>query len=224
MATKKKATDAPASKKPAAKKPTKKDGGPTRAQKKAINKATKASADAMVRDIVVQHKEAGRTEVPPLPTYSGWTSELEDALYTLIATGNGMREISKMHGMPPLVQMLRWLSDETHPFSLTYARGKQAVVSLYEEDIQAISLAANIGEIRTEKQVLTKDGDVVDVVETKYVDNVERSKLAVATMQWTLGHLRPRKHGRSPDLSGDKPNEQLEGLFAALKAGPADAK
>jgi len=224
MATKKKATNAPASKKPAAKKPAKKDGGPTRAQKKVINKATKASADAMVRDIVVQHKEAGRTEVPPLPTYSGWTSELEDALYTLIATGNGMREISKMHGMPPLVQMLRWLSDETHPFSLTYARGKQAVVSLYEEDIQAISLAANIGEIRTEKQVLTKDGDVVDVVETKYVDNVERSKLAVATMQWTLGHLRPRKHGRVPDLSSDKPNEQLEGLFAALKAGPADGK
>jgi hypothetical protein len=224
MATKKEATNAPASKKPAAKKPAKKDGGPTRAQKKAINKATKASADAMVRDIVVQHKEAGRTEVPPLPTYSGWTSELEGALYTLIATGNGMREISKMHGMPPLVQMLRWLSDETHPFSLTYARGKQAVVSLYEEDIQAISLAANICEIRTEKQVVTKDGDVVDVVETKYVDNVERSKLAVATMQWTLGHLKPRKHGRAPDQSGDKPNEQLEGLFAALKAGPADGK
>jgi hypothetical protein len=89
---------------------------------------------------------------------------------------------------------------------------------------QHIAMNENKGEIRTEKQVLTKDGDVVDVVETRHVDNVERSKLALQGIQWTLSHLKPRKHGRSPDTSSDKPNEQLEGLFAALKAGPADAK
>jgi hypothetical protein len=101
-------------------------------------------------------------------------------------------------------------------------RAKQSLVPLYEEMAQRIAMSPNLGEIKTEKQVVTKDGDIVDTVETRYVDNVERSKLAVATMQWTLGHLKPKKHGRSPDVSDGAANAQLEGLFAALKAGPTE--
>lgn len=127
-----------------------------------------------------------------------------------------------MEGMPPLFQLLRWLGDDTHPFVSCRARAKALLVPLYEEMAQSIAMNSNLGEIVTEKQVVTKDGDIVDVVERRTLDNVERSKLALQGLQWTLGHLMPKKHGRTPDTMGTKPNEQLEGLFAALKAGPVE--
>lgn len=231
MAPKKKAAaaSAPASrKKPAPLAPGKThDGRPNRAEKRLVNKATKVAATELVNDIRVTIKDVGKEKVaegPVLPAYNGWTVEVEKALYDLVGTGHSMREISAMQGMPRLIDMLTWLTDDTHPFSKIYMRAKQAVVALYEEEIQRIGMNAQRAKLRTERQQLTKDGDLVDTVETRYIDNVERSKLAVATLQWTLGHLKPKKHGRNPDQSTGSANEQLKGLFDALKAGPADAQ
>lgn len=220
MATKKKATaDAPALKKPV----RRMDGQPTRAEKRIVNKAVKAASTIQVKELVAAHKATGVEAVGSIEAYSGWTAELGPAMYKLIATGHGMREIAKIHGMPPLVHMLTWLTEGAHPFADIYARAKQAVVALYEEDIQSIGVTSNPLSIVTKKQVLTRDGDIEDIVEERVVDNVERSKLAAATLQWTLSHLRPKKHGRNPEGSAGK-NEQLEGLFAALKAGPSEPK
>lgn len=218
-----------------------KDGTPTRAEKRRANKEAHAvsiaSGKKLAVEVVAATKEAGRlaagkvvTRQIEKPTKVGrpwaqpgveWTDELGDALFALISTGHSMREISEMEGMPPLFQMLRWLGEETHPFTKCRARGKQLLVPLYEEMAQSIAMNSNPGEIVTRKQVLTKDGDVVDVEEVRIVDNVERSKLALQGIQWSLGHLVPRKHGRTPDTSSNQPNEQLQGLFDALKAGPA---
>lgn len=228
MASKKKATaSAPASKKSAVRKNKTHDGRPSRAEKSVINKAVNASALKIARATIQEQKQAGRTAAgksiediigKPLE----WCDALSVALFALISTGHGMTEISGMEGMPPLYQMLQWLGDETHPFCALYARAKAMLVPLYEEKAQEIAMNASTFELRTERQVLTKDGDIVDVVETKYVDNVARSQLAVATMQWTLGHLKPKKHGRNPDPSTGGANEQLKGLIDALKAGPAE--
>jgi hypothetical protein len=102
-------------------------------------------------------------------------------------------------------------------------RAQQQLVPYYEELAKDISMTANSYSIVTKKQVLTRDGDVEDLVEERIVDNVERSKLAVSTLQWTLSHLMPKKHGRTPDQSTGAANEQLKGLIDALKAGPVDA-
>jgi hypothetical protein len=245
MATKKATASAPASKKRAAREPGKKataakkpvvikpgytaghtyDGRPSRAEKSAVNKATRVAATALVNTVRAEVKDIGRQKViegPPLPPYSGWTPEVEQALYELIGTGHSMREIAKMSGMPRLIDMLSWLTDDTHVFSTLYARARQAATTLYEEEIQRIGTTPQRGRIRVEKQQLTKDGDLVDTVETRYIDNVERSKLAVATLQWTLGHLKPRKHGPRPEAEQSSGSAQLEGLFASLKAGPVD--
>ena len=76
--------------------------------------------------------------------------------------------------------------------------------------------------MKTRRQVITKDGDIVWVTEKKTVDNVARSTLALAGLQWSLSHLMPKKHGRQPDGDAGKANAQLEGLFNALKAGPSN--
>jgi hypothetical protein len=211
----KKGKPAPTSKKPVVRNAAK-------AAKSAANKAQYAAVQAGVRAHVEATKASARAELTPLEPFSGWTEDLDKALYKLIATGNSMRDIAKIEGMPSLVDMLTWLTEDTHPFSKTYARGKQAVVAMFEEDIQTIALTSNDYSIKTFKQTVTKDGDVVDFEEERVVDNVERSKLAVATMQWTLSHLKPKKHGRSPEQTSNGPNEQLKGLFESLKAPPVD--
>lgn len=153
-----------------------------------------------------------------------WSDELNEDLFILISTGNSMEAIGEMTGMPPLFQQLKWLADKTHPYSDCRARALNNLIPFYEERIKEIGLSTNKSRFRTKTQHVTKDGEVVDVYGYREVDNVERSKLAVQVLQWTLGHMIPKKHGSKPDSSGDKPNEQLEGLFAALKSGPVDAQ
>ena len=238
MASKKReaATTAPASKEPAAakRKPgSKKAGVPTRTEKKQANKArhriVTAAAQTTANKVVSAGKEIGAAIVsrPPAPERErywrkpdvAWTDELGEDLFILMSTGHGMQDIAKLDGMPSVYQMMRWFADEKHPFSSCRTRAQEQVVPFYEELAKDIAMTSNPQTIVTRKQVLTKDGDIEDLVEERVVDNVERSKLAVVALQWTLSHLKPKKHGRNPDLAPGR-NEQLEGLFAALKAGP----
>lgn len=224
MATKKKAkTTAPEAKKPV----VRKDGKPTMAEKRVAKKAAvrveKKAAQAKViaikipiQEAVIAEKKLGR---PPNPEFP-WTDELGEQLFALFATGSTLREVADIPGNPSLYQLLKWLADKEHSFSRIHARAKEHLVPLFEDDARAITQKATRYAIVTKKQVVTKDGDVVPTTERRIVDNVERAKLAFAGLQWTLSHLQPKKHGRTPDNGDSGKNEQLEGLFAALKAGP----
>lgn len=214
---------------------SKKAGVPTRAEKSKTNSASHTRATKEAREFANATIEAGRklgqtaVGVPYEPAHERywrkplveWSEELEEDLFILMSTGHGMNAISKMEGMPSVMQMMRWLADKDHAFTICRARAQAHLIPFYEELAKDIALSSNSFSIKTTRQVVTKDGDVVDVVEERFIDNVERSKLAVATLQWTLSHLMPKKHGRQPDTGDNQKNEQLEGLFAALKAGPA---
>ena len=203
------------------------DGRPTRAEKSVENKKRYAAEQAAgkresrvvlekLRSEVLSPKSAiGRPGFP-------WSDKLGERLFELISTGHGMDNISQMEGMPGLGTMVRWLGSEEHPFKKIYARAKQLLLELYEERAQLAAVNPEPFVIVTERQVLNRDGDIVDVVERKIVDNVQRSALKLEGYRWTLGYLNPKKHGRTPDPGASQPNEQLEGLFAALKAGPAE--
>jgi len=219
---------------PAAKVPAKThDGRPTRAEKSAANKTVFRAVQAesqrkakesvaevklAIQDQVVSERKVGR---PPNPEFP-WTDELGEQLFALIATGSTLRELAAIEGNPSLYQLVKWLADKEHSFSKIHVRAKEFLVPLFEDDARAITQRPTSYSIVTHKQVVTRDGDVEDLVESRIVDNVERAKLAFAGLQWTLGHLQPKKHGRQPDLGGGGKNEQLEGLFAALKAGPSE--
>lgn len=227
MAPKKReaATNAPASTEPAARhNPRSKKPAKTAANRKKWNETKKRTAE--VRDALrkVGQEVAAVRYAPPTERFwrkppVEWSDELGEDLYILFSTGHGMNSVAKMDGMPSVYQMMKWLADESHAFSRVRARALEHLVPYYEELAKEITLTANPQTVVTRRQVLTKDGDVEDLVDERVVDNVERSKLAFMGLQWTLGHLKPKKHGRAPDSAPGK-NEQLEGLFAALKAGP----
>lgn len=243
MATKKKATNAPASKKLVTAEPTvvdKKEAAKI-AKREAAEQARLARIAARAqrteenrarwkadKEAALQGSQEQLSAIRRLASIGGpgskvkWTEELSEALFELIATGHGMQQIAEMEGMPSLFCMLKWRADETHPFCKVYTRAKDYLVTLYEEQAHLAAIQPELFVLKTRKQVVTRDGDIVWVTENRTVDNVARSSLKLQAYQWTLSHLKPKKHGAKPDPSTGSANEQLKGLFDALMAGPVD--
>ena len=167
-------------------------------------------------EVLVEH--TGRPGRPPV----AYNDELDAQLFDLIVAGLSLEKISRLPNMPSVPTLLKWVGQKDHKFSETYTRAKALLVPLYEERAIDAATDPQSGIVRTLGQRLTKNGDVVDIEEERYGDNVERSKLAVVTYQWALGWLVPKKHGRQADPSANQPNEQLAALFASLKSGPVE--
>lgn len=211
MAPKKQAT-APASKKPA------------RSRKKPPNDPNwkpKGAAQALR----VAHRAALRTTAQELiativPFDGAYTDEIGQTMASCVADGMSLDALDEFQALPPRRIVLKWITDENHPFHKLYYEAKKLLVPLYEERALVVAGMSLEGTVKTKKQVVTRDGDVVDTEEERTFDNVERSKLMVGVLQWSLAHLSPKKHGRNPDPGTGSPNEQLKGLFDALRAGP----
>ena len=150
-----------------------------------------------------------------LPPYAGeYTEELGEALYAFIAQGVTLDGIASLPNMPPLYHLLRWMHKADHPFGKIYKEAKQLLVPLFEERAQTVASRPLRAVTETVREVLNKNGEVVEVRETKTHDNVARSALIVNTYQWTLAHLAPRKHGPKPgDGDGDDALKALLGEF-----------
>jgi hypothetical protein len=151
-----------------------------------------------------------------------YTEALGTRISDLLVAGLSVMKIAKMPGMPSEVRMFRWIGTLDHPFSAIYKEAKALMVSRFEEEIQAIADEQTTSVLRIEREVFNPAGVKETVVETRHVDAVEHRKLRIAARQWSLSHLMPKKHGKQAQVTDDKPNEQLNALFAALKAGPAD--
>jgi hypothetical protein len=130
-----------------------------------------------------------------------YTEALGTRISDLLVAGLSVMKIAKMPGMPSEVRMFRWIGTPDHPFSAIYKEAKALMVSRFEEEIQAISDEPHIGELVTTREVYV-DGALKTITEVRKVDMFE--------------------HRKQAQVTDDKPNEQLNALFAALKAGPAD--
>jgi hypothetical protein len=165
---------------------------------------------------IVKHTgKVGRPEVE-IP----YSDDLDRQLFKLLSVGTSLDTISTLKDMPDLSAMLTWLADETHKFNSTYTRARKLVIPLYEDRALDLALNPKIGVVKTKRQALTKDGEVVTLEEERTDDAVERARLGVQAYQWALGWMVPKKHGKQPDVNPNGKNEQLESLFAALKSGP----
>jgi hypothetical protein len=124
--------------------------------------------------------------------------------------------------MPELWELLSWLADLNHAFAKSFSRARELVIPLYEDRALSLALYSQTGVVKTRRQVVTKDGDIVEVEETREGDAVERAKLGLSAYQWALSWMLPKKHGKQADPEAGKPNAQLTALFDSLKAGPKE--
>ena len=158
---------------------------------------------------------------PSRPRYDEVDDALAEEFEKLVGLGVFIKIIggpdSQYARFPDEYQLWKGIGDEQSKISQAYARGKQIAVARYEEEIEAIASTPILGTVRTKGQRVTKDGDVIDVEETRESDMLGHRALLIDTHKWTLAHLRPRKHGQKPDEGGNKRNDQLEALFQSLK-------
>lgn len=202
----------------------------TRKEKSAVNKARLKEVNATVLGQVREHRAATVQDWPRKKvqqTLYGWggvriahkvtpyTNELDAVLFRLLSTGTSLDTISTLKGLPDLCELLTWLGEESHAFAKTFLRARELVIPLYEDRALSLALTPQSGVVTTRRGVLTKDGDIVEVTETRKSDAVERSKLALSAYQWALGWLAPKKHGPKPIFAED--NTALKDLLGAFR-------
>ena len=183
----------------------------TRKEKSVINKAThiqiKADARAAVKAFKVARAakldapvkrtvelRAGRAGQPLIE----YTPSLAAQLFECVSSGLSLDKIARIEGMPSLSTLLKWIGNPEHKFSEDYLKAKDLLVPLFEERALDAALEPLEYEVVTTR-ISDRDGTTREV---RKVDAVDRAKLMFAAYQWSLSHLRPKKHGRmAVDLS-----------------------
>jgi hypothetical protein len=197
-------------------------GGGKRSKRKALRRALRAEARVSVRapeDLVARRKTEDELRAEERVRWDEveYTPELDVRLFRLIATAHSMEEMSKLVGIPPLHVLLRWRTIKDHPFVTTFLAAKECMSALLEERVVAISVNPLIGKMTTRKQVLDKAGDVVDLVDVKEYDNVDRARLAADALRWNLAVLNPKRYGRNAEQPpGD--NDALRELIGQFRS------
>lgn len=143
-------------------------------------------------------------------------------LVTVRVPVDDMHEHTKL--LPGPYVLWRHIQNPDSAISQAYARGKDAAVAFLEEEIEKLVRRPHVGVVVVTREVVTPDGDIVTVTDERRADATEHRKIAIDGLKWTLAHIRPKKHGAKADPEGgkNKPNEQLESLFASLMQGPAE--
>lgn len=211
-----------ATKKQKAAPPTAKGAKPKLTQKQIDYRAQRSS---LARTVVLEPCINSAEEFDYASTYK-FTPVQVKTFESCVSKRIPIKTMGGNHGLPSDFVLWYAIADPQSPIYSAYARGKQRAVAQYEEEIDEVARTTLIGEIITEKYISVGTGPhahLEKVTEVRRADAIEHRRLLIDTHKWTLAHLRPKKHGKSPDGSGDKPNDQLSALFDALSKGPSDS-
>lgn len=156
------------------------------------------------------------------PRPSEYTLELGTRICIMFATDPSMTmiKLNTDPELPTVYKMYEWLRDDAH-FAKCFAQAREIQAELQADELELWASRPLLGEVETRRAGTTEKGHI-DVTELRTHDNVERAKLMVATRQWRLGKLHPKRFGNKEPDTTSGPNEQLDALFAALKKGPVE--
>jgi hypothetical protein len=117
---------------------------------------------------------------------SSYTFEVSEEICRQMAEGKGLRQICAQEGMPDRNTVLRWVEDNAD-FRRRYARGREACMDWYQEEILRIAF--------DDSGDLIIDGD--RVLSGHHV--VQRARLKVDSLKWVMSKLAPKKYGERPE-------------------------
>lgn len=205
---------------------------------KNTNAGTAKQRQAVARARAAAHREVYRPILRPDKPHDPatiigpdqYTDQLGQELFQLVAMGIHIKSIALMERMPKEFTMWQWVARPDHPFSKLYDEARAMLVRKREEYIESVAENTETLVVRKvikeKKQVLDIDGNIVDVETEReefiHQDATKHRELLIKTMQWSLGHLAPKKHGPKAQAVEGGSNPQLDALFASLNAGPVD--
>jgi len=138
---------------------------------------------------------------------TAYSKELADSICDLMASGKGLREICGNSDMPGRTTILRWL-DADEDFRSQYARARTHLMDFYAEEVLKIAFDES-GDI-----LIDQDGD-----KSKAVANhvkVQRDRLKVDSLKWTMSKLAPRRYGTEPETDEDGAEGGVAGLMRKI--------
>jgi hypothetical protein len=117
-----------------------------------------------------------------------WTEAIEDELLKRVAKGEAVRNICNDEWMPSAPTLYKRM-DADEAFAKRYARAKERHADALFEECLAIADS--------------QEGDViiVDGVEQRNYDLVQRARLRIDTRKWMAGKLRPKVYGDKTDVN-----------------------
>lgn len=135
---------------------------------------------------------------------SGFSQELADKILTRIAEGESLRAICRDDGMPDKCMVFRWLSDpDKIAFRDQYSRAREIQADAMFDEMKDISDDGSNDWMEKELR-----GGHTEIVLDR--EHVERSKVRIATRQWILARMMPKKYGERTILQGDKDADPLQ--------------
>jgi hypothetical protein len=134
---------------------------------------------------------------------SEFTEEIFGEICERMAEGKGLRKICSDPDMPSRSTILRWIENDTGR-QTKYQRAREALMDWYAEEILDIAF--------DDKGDIISDGG-------KILGNhaaVQRARLKVDTLKWTMSKLHPKRYG-------DKLTPEAEGLNGKLGTAETDS-
>jgi hypothetical protein len=124
---------------------------------------------------------------------SSYSKEQAEEICERIASGESLRHICMLDGMPSKTTILRWLDCNTD-FRSQYAHAREKQADHFLDEIRDI---ANDG--RNDWEILESERTGQDRIVLN-AEHVQRSRLRVDTLKWCMSKLAPKKYGDKIDV------------------------
>lgn len=170
--------------------------------------------DKPAKGAKVPAKRVVKAPVKPLgaPKFK-YTDELGRAICDRIATGGLLHVICAEPGMPSHTTVLGWLRDHgplANPdFTRLYADSVERRTEHNMDRLLEIASTPQVMETIVEREVLTKDGEIIVLREVRKSDSVPARALTIDAMKWSISKQGWRKYGVKPggETGDDTSNE-----------------
>jgi hypothetical protein len=130
-----------------------------------------------------------------------FTAALGDEICERIAMGEAVRQVCLLPEMPDETTFYRWiLKDEA--FRAQYRKAKEAQMDRMEESLIEIADDSRNDWVERENERGEKKTVLNDEV-------VQRAKVRIATRQWLMSKLKPKKYGEKVELSGEAAKTEI---------------
>lgn len=131
-----------------------------------------------------------------------YTEELAVSICDQIATGGLLHKICEQPGMPSHTTVLGWLREDTpiaNPiFSRMYAEAVERRTEYNHDRLLEIASTPAITEVIVEREVLTRDGQIVLLREVRRSDSISARSLQIDAMKWSISKQGWKKYGVKP--------------------------